>query len=128
MAIGIFEFFCSSFAILLFLYYYFTNNFGYWKTCGINGPKPIPIFGNIVDHFFGKISMGDFFKKIYDSYPEEPMVGVFLANNPALVLRHPEYIKKVLIKDFSSFSDRHITDHEKVRRLVQFECVVARNI
>ncbi|KAL0127791.1 hypothetical protein PUN28_003203 [Cardiocondyla obscurior] len=57
--------------------------------------------------------MGEFYKDIYNRYSNEAMVGVFLRGKPALVLRDPEYIKQVLIKDFTTFADRLGTVFEK---------------
>ncbi|XP_012055383.1 PREDICTED: cytochrome P450 6a2-like [Atta cephalotes] len=113
MATGMFEILCAFVVILYLLYYYLTSDFDYWTSCGINGPKPIPFFGNIVDFLMGKKNMGDFYKEIYDRYPKESMVGVFLRGNPVLVIKDPEYIKQVLIKDFTTFADRHSIVYEK---------------
>ncbi|KAG5322006.1 C6A22 protein, partial [Acromyrmex heyeri] len=108
-----FEILCTCVVILYLFYYYLTADFDYWTSRGINGPKPIPFFGNIVEFLMGKKNMSDFFKEIYDRYPKESMVGVFLRGNPVLVIKDPEYIKQVLIKDFTTFADRHSHVYEK---------------
>ncbi|KYN36899.1 Cytochrome P450 6a2 [Trachymyrmex septentrionalis] len=113
MATGMFEILCACVVILYLLYYYLTADFDYWTSRGINGPKPIPFFGNILEFLTGKINMGDFFKKIYDRYPKDSLVGIFLRGNPVLVIKDPEYIKQVLIKDFPTFADRNSTVYEK---------------
>ncbi|EGI67148.1 Cytochrome P450 6B3 [Acromyrmex echinatior] len=116
IATGMFEILCTCVVILYLLYYYLTADFDYWTSCGINGPKPIPFFGNIVEFLMGKKNLNDFFKEIYDRYPKESMVGVFLRGNPALVIKDPEYIKQVLIKDFTIFAERHSHVYEKAVR------------
>ncbi|KAL6255993.1 hypothetical protein P5V15_013228 [Pogonomyrmex californicus] len=113
MAAGMFEILCVCVMILWLLYYYLTADFDYWTSRGINGPKPIPFFGNIAEFMLGKNCLGNFYKKIYDRYTKEPMVGLFLRGNPALMLRDPDYIKQVLIKDFAVFSDRDGKVYEK---------------
>lgn len=113
MATGMLEILCACVMILYLLYYYLTADFDYWTSRGINGPKPIPFFGNIVEFLMGKKNMGDFYKEIYDRYPKESMVGVFLRGNPVLVIKDPEYIKQVLIKDFTIFANRHSKVYEK---------------
>ncbi|KAG5347799.1 C6A22 protein, partial [Acromyrmex charruanus] len=107
-----FEILCTC-VVILYLFYYLIADFDYWTSRGINGPKPIPFFGNIVEFLMGKKNMSDFFKEIYDRYPKESMVGVFLRGNPVLVIKDPEYIKQVLIKDFTTFADRHSHVYEK---------------
>lgn len=114
MAIEAFEILCGCLTILLLLYYYLTYNFDHWKSRGVNGPTPIPFFGNVADNYFSKRCLGDILKKIYDTYQNETMVGIFVGGNPILVLRDSKYIKHVLIKDFSTFVDRHLNVNEKV--------------
>ncbi|XP_024870952.1 cytochrome P450 6a2-like [Temnothorax curvispinosus] len=113
MAAGMFEILCACVVILYLLYYYFTADFDYWTSRGIIGPKPVPLFGNIAEFMLGKKCMGDFYKDIYDRYPKEAMMGVFLRANPVLILRDPEYIKQVLIKDFTIFAEREGIVYEK---------------
>lgn len=114
MAIEVFEILCACVIILYLLYYYLTVDFAYWKSRGINGPKPVLFFGNIAEFMLGKKSMCNIYKDIYDRYPKESMVGIFLRRNPVLVLRDPEYIKQVLINDFAVFADRLGIVYEKV--------------
>lgn len=114
MAVSMFEILCACVVVFFLLYYYLTADFNYWTSRGVNGPKPVPFFGNIAEFMLGKKCIGDFYKEIYDRYPRDAMVGVFLQGNPALILRDPEYIKQVLIKDFTTFSNRQGTVYEKV--------------
>uniref|UniRef100_A0A348G631 Cytochrome P450 3 n=1 Tax=Odontomachus monticola TaxID=613454 RepID=A0A348G631_ODOMO len=112
-----FDILCVCVVILLLFYYYLTADFDYWKSQGVKGPKPIPIFGTIASHLSNRISLGSYFRKIYEEYPNESMVGVFQRAKPALVLRDPELIKHVLIKDFSVFPERNVAVHEKAEPL-----------
>jgi len=118
MIAGIFEILCACVIILYLLYYYLTADFDYWTSRGINGPKPIPFFGNVAEFILGKKCMGDIYKEIYDRYSKESLVGIFLRGNPVLLLRDPEYIKQVLIKDFATFADRIGIVYEKVLMIV----------
>jgi len=40
-------------------------------------------------------------KKLYDEFPEEPYVGIYQFLSPMLLIRDPELIKQVMVKDFS---------------------------
>lgn len=107
-------------AILLAVgYYYSTSTFDFWSGRGIPGPKPSALFGNFKDIMFAKISLNDFLMKDYKVYDNEPMWGMYARRTPILVVKDPEYIKDILIKDFSVFSDRGIKVHEKVEPLSQ---------
>ncbi|EZA59932.1 Cytochrome P450 6a2 [Ooceraea biroi] len=108
-----FEILCACLVILLLLYYYVTYEFDYWTSRRVNGPKPVPFFGNTKNFILGKMCMGDVFKSIYDKYPKERMVGAFIRGEPVLVLRDADDIKQVLIKDFTTFPERHSEVYEK---------------
>ncbi|XP_043673923.1 cytochrome P450 6A1 [Vespula pensylvanica] len=116
-----FEIFCTVVAVTLALYYYLTSTFNFWKERGVAGPRPYPIVGNIARTILGKISMGDYLKELYDKpeFKNEPLIGIFTRRTPILIVKDPEMIKDVLIKDFSKISDRGITVFEKVEPLSQ---------
>ncbi|KAF7394824.1 hypothetical protein HZH66_007998 [Vespula vulgaris] len=52
-------------------------------------------------------------------YSDEPYIGIFVRNTPILILKDPILIKDVLIKDFTSFSERHTSVTKKVEPLSQ---------
>ncbi|XP_076168680.1 putative cytochrome P450 6a14 [Ptiloglossa arizonensis] len=104
-------------AVCLALYYYLVSNFEFWKIRGVPGPQPIPLFGNIKDVILTKMPMGDYLRKLHEEYKNEPMIGIFSRRTPLLILRDPDLIKDVLIKDFSKFADRGLPVHEKVEPL-----------
>lgn len=107
------------FATLLFLYYYLTRTFDFWKIRGVKGPKPLPFFGTVKDVLKAKYSIGYYVRNIYYEYKSEKLVGIFLKNKPAVVLRDPDLIKDVLIKDFTVFPERPVFMHEKNEPLTQ---------
>lgn len=117
MAIGIFEILVG-FGILLYAAYaYFTAKFDYWKKRGVRGPEPVLFFGNLKDAILGRKHNSELFKDIYDQYKNEPVVGIFLQRNPALLLIDPEIIKDILIKDFNIWADRGLLIIEDVEPL-----------
>lgn len=103
-------------AILFLLYYYVTYKFDFWRKRGVQGPKPIPFFGNFLDVFLTKASVSDCFTNAYFNYKDEPLVGMFLGSTPLLVVKDPDLIKDVLIKDFPCFADRTLGPVDEVRR------------
>ncbi|CAL7933199.1 unnamed protein product [Xylocopa violacea] len=113
------EIICGIIAVFLAFYYYFTSTFNYWKVRGVAGPRPVPVFGNIKDVMLLRTSMCHFLKEIYKEYENEPMVGIFIRRTPIIILRDPELIKDVLIRDFSKFVDRGFPVLEKMEPLSQ---------
>lgn len=101
-------------ALLLAFYYYLVSSFDYWKNRGVVGPKPIPIFGNVKDVLFRKVSLGDYMTQLYREYKDEIIIGIFSRGNPVAILRDMDHIKDVLIKDFSTFDNRGMNVIEKV--------------
>ena len=111
------EIFFGIAAVFLALYYYFTSTFDFWKIRGVHGPTPIPLFGNVKDVMFTRICMSDYLRKLYEEYRNEPMIGMFMRKTPVLILRDPDLIKDVLIRDFSKFADRGGPVHDKMEPL-----------
>ncbi|XP_003707539.2 putative cytochrome P450 6a14 isoform X1 [Megachile rotundata] len=93
-------------AIILLLYYYSTSILEYWQKRGVKGPKPIPFLGNFKNVFLGKTSVNDCFVKAYYEFKDEPLIGVFSGHDPILIVKDPDLMKDVLIKDFVNFADR----------------------
>ncbi|XP_018356444.1 PREDICTED: probable cytochrome P450 6a14 [Trachymyrmex septentrionalis] len=114
-----FEILCGIAAVILFLYYFLTLTFDFWKSRGVPGPRPIPGFGNFKDVMFTKISPGDYLTKIYNTYKDEPLVGIFSRKTPILIIKDLNLIKDVLIKDFTKFADRGLPIFDKTEPLSQ---------
>ncbi|XP_050515318.1 cytochrome P450 6k1-like [Diabrotica virgifera virgifera] len=87
------------------VYKYFTRNFDYWKKRKILYPKPIPLFGNFYEVFTFKMTIHERLKELYDQI-DAPYFGIFIVDEPFLVIKDPKLIKDVLIKDFNIFCNR----------------------
>ena len=94
--------------LLLIAYLLMMKNYQYWKIRGVLQIDPIPIFGNFAKCCFMKISSGYFFKKLYEESDGLPYMGFYIINKPCLLLRDPELIKQILVKDFDKFADKYM--------------------
>lgn len=110
-----FEILCSITVVLIALYYYLTSTFDFWNSRGVRGPRPSLLYGNTKDVILSKKHMGHYLMEVYNEYKNESIIGIFTKKIPVLVVKDPEFIKDVLIKDFSTFADRGFTIHEKVQ-------------
>jgi cytochrome P450 family 6 len=117
MEIGFIEITGILTALYLVCYYYFTMTFNFWKSRGVPGPEPVPLFGNAKDVIFSKLSVGSYVTTEYNKYKNHPMFGIFMSRDPILVLNDPEIIKEVLVKNFSTFPNRGNRLFEKVEPL-----------
>lgn len=101
-----------AFIFAYLIYWYSTCTFNYWKEKGIPYIKPTPGFGNTRKMFF-KTSFAEQFKIFYDAFDGKPFCGVFQFRSPILVIRDPDIIRLVMVKDFPYFQDRRVSFNEK---------------
>ncbi|KAJ9581448.1 hypothetical protein L9F63_023380 [Diploptera punctata] len=99
------------------VYLYYRNVFNFWKKKGVKYVEPVIPFGNSKELLMLRKSLAEFFKGFYDAFPNEPYMGIYEFNKPALLIRDPELIRQVLIKDFVHFQDRGVTYDEELEPL-----------
>ncbi|XP_069690204.1 cytochrome P450 6k1-like [Periplaneta americana] len=99
-------------SLLVAVYFYYAHKFTYWKKRGVITPKPIPVFGNFLMAMLQKRSPGQIVLDVYNAGPQEPYVGFYIFSRPSIVIREPNIIKQILMKDFNYFSDRHACSSE----------------
>nr|CAD7438013.1 unnamed protein product [Timema bartmani] len=104
----------ASTAVLAFIYWYFTSTFSYWEMRGVPFVKPLPAFGNIVDYILWRNTYQESCVKIYKKLEGHAFGGFYDAHKPVLLLRDPEIIKQVMVKDFANFRDRNQSIPEKL--------------
>nr|XP_022913704.1 cytochrome P450 6k1-like [Onthophagus taurus] len=114
-------------AIIVFLLYKLsTKNFGYWKKRKVPFLKPTPIFGNFYECLTFKKSIGEMLQDMYKQIPDK-VFGIWVFNKPHVVIKDPELIKMVLVKDFQYFSDRTVAADEKADSISSNILFVLRN-
>jgi hypothetical protein len=96
------------------LYFYFTRNFNFWKKLGIPYAKPVPFVGNVKDVMLLKVNIGKSLKTLYDDHSDKPYVGIFVFDQPILLVRDLDLVKNILIKDAQNFIDRIISFDENL--------------
>ncbi|XP_018565132.1 cytochrome P450 6k1-like [Anoplophora glabripennis] len=92
--------------ITLPLLYIIIKKYKYWEKKGVPGPKPLPLIGNIGVSILGQKNVSDVYADIYHKFEDCPFVGVYRMGQPCLLIRDPEIIKNVLIKDVSCFMEK----------------------
>ncbi|CAH0557246.1 unnamed protein product [Brassicogethes aeneus] len=93
------------------LYKYTSRKYDYWAKRGFTFIPPKPFFGNFYEISTFQITIGEYLAKLYNS-TKEPFFGIYVFNKPCLVIRDPELVKHVLVKDFNYFGDRTLSDCE----------------
>lgn len=94
----------------LALYLYLRYNANYFKRKGVPYIPGNSFIGNITDLAFSRTDPTDMVCKWYNhpSGKGQPYVGMRVFNNNAILIKDPELVKQVLIKDFNKFSNRFI--------------------
>ncbi|KXJ69997.1 hypothetical protein RP20_CCG025203 [Aedes albopictus] len=92
-------------AVLGSLYYLLTRKHGYFHDKPIPSMAAIPILGSVGDLMLQRVSLSEFIQTLYDKYPGVKVFGMFDLMTPTYVIRDPELIKQVGVKDFDHFVD-----------------------
>ncbi|KRT82523.1 cytochrome P450 [Oryctes borbonicus] len=99
-------------AILLVLvvicYLYNKKRYTTWKRLNVPGPEPLFLFGNMRKVAMLQASITDTYDEIYRKFPDCKYVGIYVMDRPAILLRDPEVIEDVLVKNFSNFHDNDL--------------------
>ncbi|XP_059618289.1 probable cytochrome P450 6d5 [Phlebotomus argentipes] len=112
MAIGVFivSFIVATVGVF---YFYLKGVYKYWKKRNVEFVEPSFPFGNMKDVLLGRIDLGgallDFYNQAKDKF-----FGIYLINRPCLMIKDPELVKTIMIKDFDHFVDRGIFIDEEI--------------
>ncbi|XP_055529182.1 probable cytochrome P450 9f2 [Wyeomyia smithii] len=91
--------------VIAFVYRWLNRNQDYFCDKPIPALAIKPILGSTGPLMFKQITLFDFFKALYDKYAGSKVVGLFDTNIPMYVIRDPELIKRIGVKDFDHFMD-----------------------
>lgn len=90
------------------VFWFVKRTYTYWERRGF---KVVPgksyLFGHFRKTVLQKEFVGDEVKNLYNS-TNEPFVGIYSVLKPILMIRDPELIRSVLVKDFAHFTDRGV--------------------
>ncbi|GAB0099406.1 hypothetical protein DMENIID0001_152620 [Sergentomyia squamirostris] len=103
------SFLCASIGVI---YFYFKGVYKYWEKRNVEYLDPIFPFGNMKDVLLARADFGGFLQDLYNR-TKDKFFGIYLINRPCLVIKDPELIKTIIIKDFDHFVDRGILADEE---------------
>ncbi|KAH8391653.1 hypothetical protein KR200_008186 [Drosophila serrata] len=96
--------FLALFAIAFALFYrWATANNDFFKDRGLPFEKPLLYFGNMASMFFRKKAMFDIVCDLYNKGGSAKFFGIFEQRQPLIMVRDPDLIKQITIKDFEHF-------------------------
>nr|XP_046490458.1 probable cytochrome P450 6a13 [Neodiprion pinetum]XP_046490459.1 probable cytochrome P450 6a13 [Neodiprion pinetum]XP_046490460.1 probable cytochrome P450 6a13 [Neodiprion pinetum] len=104
----------SCVTILTVLYYYSITKHSYWTGKNVEGPKPLPIYGNFLDVALMKTSLAEKLRDFYQLWKHKPFIGLFHGTVPVVMISDLTLLKHVFVKDFTTFTDRGLLVNEDV--------------
>lgn len=96
----------------IILYFYGNYAFTYWKRRGFPFLSPTFPFGNFAPSFWQQKSIGVLAEDFYNA-TSEPFSGIYAMFRPILLVRDPELLRHIFVKDFTHFMDRGVFMDEK---------------
>lgn len=112
MALLTFSWLLDAFFVLSLLFYsvyiLISKNHNYWKKRGVKCAPGTNVFGNFFECLLARKPLRDHLRDLYLQGGDEKFIGFYVLDKPFLILRDPEAIKNVLVKDFKNFSNRSI--------------------
>lgn len=99
---------------LWLVYKYLTSNHTFWKDRSVPYVEPHFPFGSEKDFILVKMPFGEHYQNLYNKFKNEKVIGAYMVNEPYLLLRDPELLKLIMVKDFNNFSGRGFIDNDLV--------------
>ncbi|KAG8039642.1 hypothetical protein G9C98_000371 [Cotesia typhae] len=113
---SVFDFLILISGLIVLSYLYMTRKFNYWKKRGVTEITPTPFVGNFGDCLMTKKSSGQWLRDIHEWSSGLPYMGFYIFDKPCLLIRDPELVKNILVRDFNTFPDRFVSasPHDRI--------------
>ncbi|XP_062563384.1 probable cytochrome P450 9f2 [Armigeres subalbatus] len=92
-------------AIILLLYHYASKKYEYFLAKPIPVLKPTFLLGSTGPMMFRRRDVSSHVKLLYDAFEDYKIVGFYDLMKPIYMMRDPEVIKQITVKDFDYFMD-----------------------
>ncbi|XP_076657346.1 uncharacterized protein LOC143361655 [Halictus rubicundus] len=87
------------------LYYYLKGLTTFFKDRGIPEARSVPLFGSLWKVLLQQRNFAEIVNDIYKENPDTKYIGVYDFSTPMIMIRDPELIKSVTVKNFEHFQD-----------------------
>lgn len=110
-------------AIGMALYHYLLRGMSYFKEKDIPHVPPVPIFGNMAPYIFRRKAIPILLQEMYCKFSNMKYFGFFDFMSPVIVIRDPDIINSIAIKNFNNFCDHtsFFGEHENILSKNLFE-------
>ena len=104
----------GSSALFLFAYLYFKKKYTFWTKRGVYQIEPTFPVGSLPEIFTRTKANMDIFLDHAKQAGDLPYYGIYFFGGPILILKDPELIRQVTVKDFDYFVDRNSAKFAKM--------------
>ncbi|KAF7286477.1 cytochrome P450 9e2-like [Rhynchophorus ferrugineus] len=99
--------------VAILIWYTLDKPLKYWSNRGVKQSKPWFILGDSWVNLLRTKSFCGYIEWMYNMHPNSRYSGIYQFHTPTLVIRDPELIKQITVKDFDHFTDhRNFVDPE----------------
>ncbi|CAB3381551.1 Hypothetical predicted protein [Cloeon dipterum] len=92
--------------LLTLAYLYLARNLSYWQRMGVPCLPPSLLFGNTRKRILFRVSFAEMLEELYNAFDGHKIAGVYEGRLPRLMIRDPDLLRQVMVRDFDSFVDR----------------------
>ncbi|KRT83704.1 cytochrome P450 [Oryctes borbonicus] len=89
--------------LLAFVWWKLSKHYSHWTNRNVKQRRQIYGLGDNASVFFRLESFFDFLIRLYKEFPNERYIGMYQGTLPTLVIRDPELIKQITVKEFDHF-------------------------
>ncbi|XP_070162713.1 cytochrome P450 9e2-like [Polyergus mexicanus] len=89
------------------LYYFILSKMSHFKRLKIPHVRPTPLLGHLAPLIFRRLTFEENIRRIYNLCPDVKYFGFYEFMSPIYVIRDPELITAIAIKNFDSFCDHN---------------------
>ncbi|XP_044758961.1 uncharacterized protein LOC123316796 [Coccinella septempunctata] len=108
MYICIFQMFWLYPIACILIYFLIIKPYTYWPSRNVPSKMSMPIVGEGIHLIFGKENMSDTIKRMYNKISDVRFLGILQFMQPILVVKSPELIKQICVKDFDHFLNHKV--------------------
>ncbi|XP_050451602.1 cytochrome P450 9e2-like [Cataglyphis hispanica] len=89
------------------LYYFILSKLSHFKQLKIPHVRPIPLLGHLTPFVFRRLTLEENIRKIYNVFPDVKYFGFYEFMTPVYVIRDPDLITTIAIKNFDNFCNHN---------------------
>lgn len=115
--------------VLTAVFVWSRRTYVYWQRRRVKFVQPVHLLGNLKDVLWLQTSFPLLLRDYYfdSQFKDEPVVGIYLFHQPALLIRDLNLVRTILVEDFVSFSMRFSKCDKHVDKLAANSLFFVRN-